>query len=100
MMIGAFLGWQAGITIFFLAPIAGLVVGLIQFIVIRDNVIPYGPFLCLGALTAFVAWAPIWNRLQPVFEVVWLVPVALIVCLVLMWAMLSVWQAIKRQFVS
>jgi prepilin signal peptidase PulO-like enzyme (type II secretory pathway) len=100
MMIGSFLGWQAGITIFFLAPIAGLVVGLIQFIVIRDNVIPYGPFLCLGALTAFVAWAPIWNRLQPVFEVVWLVPVALIVCLVLMWAMLSVWQAIKRQFVS
>ena len=48
MMIGAFLGWQAGLIVFFLAPFAGLVVGLVQLIFRRDDVIPYGPFLCLG----------------------------------------------------
>ncbi len=48
-MLGAFLGWQPALMIFFLAPFAGLVVGLVKFIVRRDNEIPYGPFLCLAA---------------------------------------------------
>ena len=39
--------------IFFLAPLAGLVVGLVQWFVDRDNVIPYGPFLCLATLGVF-----------------------------------------------
>ena len=48
-MIGSFLGWQTSPMVFFLAPLAGLVVGLIQWFAYRDNVIPYGPFLCLAA---------------------------------------------------
>ena len=47
-MIGAFMGWQPCMIVFFLSPFAGAVVGLVQWCLIRDNVIPYGPFLCLA----------------------------------------------------
>ena len=49
-MIGAFLGWQTCLIVFFLAPLAGIVLGIVQLILRRGSEIPYGPFLCLGAL--------------------------------------------------
>ena len=49
-MIGAFLGWQTCLIVFFLAPLAGLVLGLVQLMLRRGSEIPYGPFLCLGAV--------------------------------------------------
>ena len=61
MMVGTFLGWQACLITFFLAPFAGLLVGLGQFILRRDDEIPYVPYLCLAAATVVVAWAPIWS---------------------------------------
>ena len=84
MMIGTFLGWQAGLILFFLAPFAGLVIGLMQLVLRRDDVIPYGPFLCLAAAAVVVGWAPIWNWAQPIFGLGWLVPAMLIVCLALL----------------
>jgi prepilin signal peptidase PulO-like enzyme (type II secretory pathway) len=95
MMIGTFIGWQAGVIAFFIAPLAGLVIGIAQYILIRDNAIPYGPFLCLASAIVVVGWSCFWNRLQLLFEWGWLVPAALAVCLVLMWAMLTIWFAIK-----
>jgi hypothetical protein len=95
MMIGTFLGWQACLMLFFLAPFAGLVVGLLQFALRRDDVIPYGPFLCLAAAVVVVAWAPIWSWAQPMFALGWLVPAVLVVCLVLLGVLLAVWQVIK-----
>ena len=73
-MIGSFLGWQAMPIIFFLAPLAGLVVGLVQWFVYRDNVIPYGPFLCLATLGVFLLWGPIWLWAMPLYAEPWLVP--------------------------
>ena len=70
-MIGAFMGWQASLIIFFLAPLAGLLVGVIQFLLNRSNVIPYGPFLCLATLVTLVYWSPIWNHLRPAFAMGW-----------------------------
>ncbi len=95
MMIGVFLGWQACLITFFLAPFAGLVAGVSQFILRRDDVIPYGPFLCLAAATVVVAWAPIWKWAQPLFGMGGLVPLVLVVCLVLLGLILAVWQMIK-----
>ena len=60
MMVGTFLGWQACLIAFFLSPLPALVIGLAQFISRRDDVIPFGPFLCLASATVVVAWAPIW----------------------------------------
>ena len=96
MMIGTFLGWQAGLILFFLAPFAGLVIGLLQFVLRRDDVIPYGPFLCLAAAAVVVAWAPIWDWAAPLFGQGVLVPAVLIVCLALLGVMLAIWQAIKN----
>jgi hypothetical protein len=100
MMIGAFLGWQAGILIFFLAPFAGLVVGLAQVILRRDDVIPYGPFLCLGALVVMVGWGEFWNArphgIQALFGLPWLVPGVLAIGLVMLGAMLVIWRNIKE----
>ena len=56
-MIGAFLGWQTCPIIFFLAPLAGLVLGVVQLILRRGSEIPYGPFLCLAALGTIIFWA-------------------------------------------
>jgi len=95
MMVGTFLGWQAGIIIFFIAPFAALVVGVVQLVTRSDDVIPYGPFLCLGALVVIVRWADVWNRSHYAFGPGWLVPAVLIVCVVLLGLLLWIWQQIK-----
>lgn len=100
MMVGAFLGWQAGILIFFIAPFAGLLVGVVQLVLRRDDVIPYGPFLCLGALAVMVRWADFWNirpaGIQDWFSIAWLVPVILGIGVVMLGAMLMIWRNIKE----
>jgi prepilin signal peptidase PulO-like enzyme (type II secretory pathway) len=83
-MIGAFLGWQSCLVIFLLAPLAGAVIGVIQWLLNRGNEIRYGPFLCLAAWVTIVRWAPIWEGIYPMFIDGWLVPIALGVCLLLM----------------
>jgi leader peptidase (prepilin peptidase) / N-methyltransferase len=100
MMIGAFLGWQPGIFIFFIAPFAGLLVGAAQMVLRRDDVIPYGPFLCLGALVVMVRWAYLWNAdlrsMQAFFDFPWLVPGILAVGVVMLGAMLVLWRNLKE----
>ncbi|MEN6450939.1 MAG: A24 family peptidase [Thermoguttaceae bacterium] len=91
-MIGAFLGWQPCLVIFFLAPVAGLVVGLLRLLLLRDREIPYGPFLCLAALFVIVFWNAVWTWSQGIFAMGWLVPVVMLFCLLLMAVMLTVWR--------
>jgi leader peptidase (prepilin peptidase) / N-methyltransferase len=95
MMIGTFLGWQACIMLFFLAPIAALVIGIVQLIARHDDVIPYGPFLCLAALGVIVAWAPIWMWAERMFGMGGLVPAVLVICLAMLGVLLGIWQGIK-----
>ena len=91
-MIGAVLGWQPCLIIFFLAPVAGLVLGVVQLILVRDPEIPYGPFLCLAAVAAFVAWQPIWDWAWALFSLGWYVPLAVAVCMVVMAMLLGLWK--------
>ncbi len=55
-MIGTFLGWQACVIIFFVAPCFGLVIGLTQLALGRGREIPYGPFLCLATVVVIAGW--------------------------------------------
>jgi len=93
-MIGAFLGWQTCLVVFFIAPLAGLVVGLVQLVLLRDNEIPYGPFLCLAAVVAIVFWAAIWERIWPILSLGdgWFAPLIVLACLGLMGVMLGLWR--------
>jgi prepilin signal peptidase PulO-like enzyme (type II secretory pathway) len=95
MMVGTFLGWQACLIAFFLSPFAALVIGLAQFFTRHDDVIPFGPFLCLASTAVVVAWAPIWLWAQPLFHHPLLVLLVLAVCLLLLGLILAVWRAIK-----
>jgi prepilin signal peptidase PulO-like enzyme (type II secretory pathway) len=99
-MIGAFYGWQPVILVFFLAPFAGAILGLLQYLLHRDNVVPYGPFLCLAALVVLIFWAPIWNYAGQMFEIPWLVPSAIAVCLPLLALLLFAWKLLKDRLIG
>ena len=100
MMMGAFVGWQACLIIFLLAPFAGLAIGLLQLVLHRDDVIPFGPFLCLAALAVIIAWGPIWDRAQVAFGAGSLVPAVIVICLFLLAALLALLQVIKKLFLG
>lgn len=55
-MIGAFLGWQKALVAFFVAPLFGAVIGIINLIIKKDHTMPYGPFLSLAAILSLF-WA-------------------------------------------
>ena len=97
-MIGAFLGWQPCLIIFFLAPFAGLVMGLESLILRRGPEIPYGPFLCMAALAVICGWAAVWEWSSPIFGLGgWLVLV-LLICLILMVPLLVLIRLVRALF--
>jgi len=83
-MVGAFLGWQPCLIVFFLAPFAGLAVGLVGLALRHGPEIPYGPFLCLAALVVIVRWAPLWVWTAPIFNLGGILVLVLCFCLVMM----------------
>ena len=97
-MIGAFVGWQPSLIIFFLAPLAAVVIAVLQFIFTGRHDIAFGPYLSLGTLILLLGWKDIWNN--------WAVQIftlggtsilsILVVCLCLMGAMLFVWRVLKE----
>jgi leader peptidase (prepilin peptidase) / N-methyltransferase len=99
-MIGAFIGWQPVVIVFFLAPFAGALFGLWQVLMHRENVIPYGPYLCLAAFVVIAFWARIWGSVSPYFEIPWLIPSAILVCLPLLAVLLLGWLQIKRRMLG
>jgi leader peptidase (prepilin peptidase) / N-methyltransferase len=97
-MIGAFLGWQAILIVFFIAPFAAIVIGLFRLIFRHRSEIPYGPFLCLAALTTILYWEPLWDRTWLLFSVGWLVPLAIAACFALMPPMLYGVRSVMSHF--
>lgn len=67
MMAGAFLGWQIVVVAFFVSVFPGLVFGLVQMIITRDNRMPFGPSLALGTVLTLLGWRWLGAYVQPVF---------------------------------
>lgn len=59
-MIGSFLGWQPLVFVFLLAPLCGIVMGLVVRLVTNRTYIPFGPYLSLAAVVVLLAWRPLW----------------------------------------
>jgi leader peptidase (prepilin peptidase)/N-methyltransferase len=71
-MVGAFLGWQAAVLTFFLAPFFGLAHAAWKLLVYlrkrlaggqlsgADREIPYGPYLSMAAAALMFAWRHVW----------------------------------------
>ena len=95
-MIGAFLGWQAAMVTFFLAPFTSLAIALTQWLITGENKIPFGPFLCAAASIVIVGWGMIWHRYAPAFGLGMLIPAIIMVCIALMGIMLAIIQVVKR----
>lgn len=53
-MIGAFIGWKLVLLTFFIAPILGSGVGVIALLKGKKEVIPYAPYLALGAFISLL----------------------------------------------
>ena len=94
---GAVLGWQGGLVLFFLAPLAGVVFGLIRMASRSPREIPYGPFLSLAALAVIFGWGEILPRIHE-FLIGPLVAAILLAMGVLMALLLWVIQIVKRCF--
>jgi leader peptidase (prepilin peptidase)/N-methyltransferase len=60
-MIGAWLGWQAAVVSFALAPLIGLATYLPIRLLGRTSHVPYGPSLCLAAFAVLCRWRATWN---------------------------------------
>lgn len=81
-MIGSFLGWQAAVLAFFLAPFFGLGPALAKMIVYigkrlsgrpsssADREIPFGPYLSMAALVLLLTWTWFWpGWAKPRFDI-------------------------------
>ncbi len=65
-MVGAFLGWKVAVASFFLAPFVGLLYGIPLLLASDEHVMPYGPFLSIGALMTMVFRQSLCSFLEPV----------------------------------
>lgn len=97
-MLGAFLGWQPGIILFFLSPFAALGVGLLIWLLHGRTEIPFGPFLCMAAAATVVFWASLWTWALPVFALGPLLMLVAAVCVVLFTLLLMTLRLIRERF--
>jgi len=99
-MIGAFLGWQAALLAFVIAPFTSLLVAVSQMLLSGENRLAFGPYLCLGTLIVMLGWNFVWNHwaadgafaLGGSFLLV-----VVLGCLVMMAVMLGAWGKIKHR---
>jgi prepilin signal peptidase PulO-like enzyme (type II secretory pathway) len=91
-MIGAFLGWQASLMVFFLAPFAGLVIALSQWMLSGRKDIAYGPFLCAATVLVVLWWPRMWTTGAAYFSMGLLLPGIVLVGIALMAVMLGAYR--------
>jgi len=99
-MIGSFLGWQSCVFVFFLSPCVGLVFAVTQWVLTGRKEIAFGPYLCIATVIVVVIWPEVWKAGLPYFQIPWLLPALLAVCLVLMLGMLMCWRIIEQAVFS
>lgn len=70
-MVGAWIGWQAGVLGCFLGVLVGLVHGLALMATGRGNELPFGPGLCAGTALTVAAWRVVWPASAASFDEPW-----------------------------
>ncbi len=98
-MIGAFIGWQGTLIVFFLAPFAAVLISVTQWVLTRRKDIAFGPYLCLGALFLILRWPRIWSKYaSDMFSLGWFIPAIVVACLGLMGGMLIGLRTVRESF--
>jgi prepilin signal peptidase PulO-like enzyme (type II secretory pathway) len=60
-MVGTYIGWQASIIAFFIAPLTALFIVLAYWMLTGERRVAFGPYLCAGTLMVIVLWNYLWN---------------------------------------
>ncbi|QDU79580.1 Leader peptidase PppA [Polystyrenella longa] len=97
-MIGSFIGWQASVVVFFLAPFCGAGMALFVRIFHGEAAIPYGPYLALGTVVLLFGWQYIWPGMEEFFQMGILVPILGVVMFASMALLLQMIQLTKMAF--
>lgn len=66
-MIGSFIGWQPVIFVFALAPVCGLGIALLAWLITGKTYVPYGPYLSASTLAVLLTWRWLWSPLRYIF---------------------------------
>jgi prepilin signal peptidase PulO-like enzyme (type II secretory pathway) len=100
-MIGSFVGWQVSLFAFVLAPLTAVLIVLVQFVVTRNRVTAFGPYLCAGTVVTLLCWPVLWERFGAIIFGFGPILVPLLVSLLLlMGGMLAVWRMIREAILS
>lgn len=95
-MIGALLGWQSTVIIFFLAPAAAVLIAVAQYLTTVKHQIAFGPYLALAAVGLVCGWSQVWFvYVRHYFALGWLLPTVTVLSLFGMGAMLWVWRLLR-----
>lgn len=94
-MIGSFLGWQATVFAFFIAPVFALLAVVGSLLAGLRRVIPYGPYLSLGALAMVLFWPHLWPSAERLYQLGPFVAVMGVVMAALLVACLQLTQGVK-----
>ena len=95
-MIGAFLGWQPVLLVFFLAPplaIAGLVLALAAR---QGREFPFGPWLSAAAVVLVLGWDTLWPHAERLFGLGLALPILAVIIALLLAGLLWLIQIAKR----
>ncbi|MCA9067886.1 MAG: prepilin peptidase [Planctomycetaceae bacterium] len=102
-LVGVFLGWQATLVAFFVAPFFAMLVTVLRGITHlifrgkgQGGYMPYGLYLSLGAMAVLLSWKWIWPIVGKWFSTGPFVPLMGIILLVLMVPALLFVQLLKR----
>jgi len=80
-MIGSFLGWQAVIIVFAVAPLTGLGFAIAGKFLANRPYLPYGPCLAAAAILVLLGWSRIWEQTRLMFSDLWGVALIALVAL-------------------
>uniref|UniRef100_A0A7C2PII4 Prepilin peptidase n=1 Tax=Schlesneria paludicola TaxID=360056 RepID=A0A7C2PII4_9PLAN len=94
-MIGSFLGWQATVVVFFLAPMCALVTVAATWLFSRQREIPFGPYLSLAALLVLFGWQTLFEATERCFGLGPYLPVLGLLMSGLLVAVLWIVQGLK-----
>ncbi|MGY8768878.1 MAG: prepilin peptidase [Pirellulales bacterium] len=94
-MIGAYVGWQPIIIIFFLAPLIACLFAVFRYLMTGDLELAFGPYLCFGTLIVLINWAGMWDNYSNMLILGWWLPVIFLSLPVLLGLILTVWSWIK-----
>ncbi len=95
-MVGSFIGWQAVIVAFFIAPALALIAALSMRTFRTGREIPYGPYLSLGTMAVLLGWRWIWPCVEWYFSLGLLLIVIALAMTFAVLPLLLVWQQVKH----